>query len=166
LDRKAKSYLIKDGDIPCTPEKEPSYSYVFNFCADVTQASFPFGICEDTQMGSAIQYIDRADGFQECNVIGHYDPDRDDTYFSLLDQSDPSKGVSLKYLFGHQCPNGNLRSATIDVMCANEKEPIVDSANEPTECGYHLTMRSMFGCPLVRTAKAVSSFSRCKNSLH
>mmetsp|Transcript_41280 Transcript_41280/g.71521 ORF Transcript_41280/g.71521 Transcript_41280/m.71521 type:complete len:303 (-) Transcript_41280:990-1898(-) len=146
-DPKALSYLIKDGDIPCTPEIEPTYSYVFNFCTDVTLASFPSGVCKDTQMGAALQYIDRKDGYKECNVIGLYDAARDDTYFSLLDPKDPSKGVSMKYMFGHKCPNGQLRSATIDVMCQNTKEPIIDSATEPTECGYHLIMRSMHGCP-------------------
>lgn len=148
-DPKALSYLIKDGDIPCTPEIEPTYSYVFNFCTDVTLASFPSGVCKETQMGAALQYIDRKDGYKECNVIGLYDPARDDTYFSLLDPKDPSKGVSMKYMFGHKCPNGQLRSATIDVMCQNTKEPIIDSATEPTECGYHLIMRSMHGCPTV-----------------
>jgi hypothetical protein len=30
---RAPSYFIKDGDIPCTPEVEPSYNFVWNFCA-------------------------------------------------------------------------------------------------------------------------------------
>jgi hypothetical protein len=29
------SFEIKDGDIPCTPEEEPAYSYVWNFCGEV-----------------------------------------------------------------------------------------------------------------------------------
>jgi len=141
------SYLIKDGDIPCTPEKEPSYDYVWNFCADVTQASFP-SICSDLQAAAAIQYIDRADGYQECNVIGLYDTQRDDTYFQLLDEADPSKGVSMKYLFGHRCPTtGKLRTATVNVACANVQS-VIDSADEPTPCDYELNMRSLHGCPL------------------
>ena len=148
-DESKPSYLIKDGDIPCTPEKEPNYSYLFNFCADVTAASFPSNVCSDVQMGSAIQYIDRSDGYKECNVIGHYDPLRDDTYYSLLDTTDPSKGVSVTYQFGQKCPTGELRSATIDVMCENVKATI-DSANEPSTCAYHLVMRSQYGCPKVR----------------
>ena len=31
----APSFSIKDGDIPCTPEEEPAYSYVWNFCGEV-----------------------------------------------------------------------------------------------------------------------------------
>lgn len=149
-DESKKVYELKDGDIPCTPEKEPNYNYVFNFCGDVTTASFPKTVCSDIQMGSAIQYIDRSDGYKECNVIGHYDPERDDTYFSLLDAKDPSKGVAMTYQYGQKCPSGKLRTATINVQCANVKY-VEDSANEPTECDYHVTMRSMYGCPTVRT---------------
>lgn len=142
-------YELKDGDIPCTPEKEPNYNYVYNFCGDVTAASFPKSVCSDIQMGSAIQYIDRSDGYKECNVIGHYDPERDDTFYSLIDSSDPSKGISITYQYGQKCPSGKLRSATINVVCANEVAE-EDSANEPEECAYHVTMRSMYGCPKVR----------------
>lgn len=121
LDDNLLSYTIKDGDIPCTPEIEPSYNYIWNFCADITTKSFPTNVCNAVQMGAALQYIDRDDGYKECNVIGLYDPARDDTYFSLIDINDPSKGISMKYLYGHRCPSGQLRSATITVKCANVK---------------------------------------------
>lgn len=142
--------MIEDGDIPCTPEIEPTYDYVWNFCADVTNASVP-GFCGG-KTGAAIQYLDRAveddtdDDYEECEVIGHYDPSRDDTYFSLYDESDPSLGVSMKYLYGDKCPSGNLRSATIDIMCANTFSEIVE-AQEPSECQYHMVMKSYHGCP-------------------
>jgi hypothetical protein len=103
-------------------------------------------------MGSAIQYIDRSDGYKECNVIGHYDPLRDDTSYTLLDGADPSKGISMTYQFGQKCPNGKLRSSTIDVMCENVKA-VIDSANEPSECNYHLVLRSQYGCPTVSVAE-------------
>ena len=41
VDQNSPSYLLEDGDIPCTPETEPKYNFVFNFCADVTAASYP-----------------------------------------------------------------------------------------------------------------------------
>jgi hypothetical protein len=149
IDDKAASYFIADGDIPCTPEIERTYSYVWNFCADVTSTSFP-SVCDASRMGAALQYYQRdSDGYSECNVIGHYDPARDDTYFSLIDPNDPSQGVSMKYLFGDQCPKGQLRSATIDVLCGNVKSEIL-SALEPSTCEYHLQMKSYYGCPLVR----------------
>jgi hypothetical protein len=147
LSEKGECYYIKDGDIPCTPEIEPTFSYVWNFCADVTENSFP-AECNPAKMGSAIQYYSRADGYKECNIIGHYDASRDDTFYSLLDEKDPSKGISMRYLYGDQCPGGKLRSATIDVMCENVKVEI-DSAIEPNLCEYHMQMKSYHGCPLV-----------------
>ena len=146
---KSQCYFIKDGDIPCTPEIERSYSYVWNFCADVTSACFPTNVCKSSQMGSVLQYYHRdSDGYEECNVIGHYDASRDDTYYSLLDERDPSRGVSMKYIFGDKCPLGKLRSATLDVQCANVRFE-VESALEPTQCEYHMVMKSYHGCPLV-----------------
>lgn len=59
-----KSYLIKDGDIPCTPETEPTYSFVWNFCSDVTEESVP-SICPDEKRGAAIQYLIRKDDYTE-----------------------------------------------------------------------------------------------------
>lgn len=61
--------VIKSSDIPCTPEIEPTYSYIWNFCADVTNSSYP-KVCDQKKRGAAIQYIDRDDGFKECEVIG------------------------------------------------------------------------------------------------
>lgn len=143
-------YNIRDGDIPCTPEIEPTYSYVWNFCADVTESAFP-DVCNPQKMAAAFQYIHRlSDNYQECNIIGHYDASRDDTYFSLLNPSDPSKGVSMTYQYGDVCGKTNVfRSATIDIQCANVKAEVI-SATEPSKCQYHLTMNSYYGCPQVR----------------
>ncbi|RYH19768.1 hypothetical protein EON65_25550 [archaeon] len=144
-----KSYFIRDGDIPCTPEVERTYSFVWNFCSEVTAASFP-PVCNTNQMGAALQYFYReSDKYEECNVIGHYDPNRDDTFFHLLDGKDPSKGVSLVYQYGDKCPSGKLRSTTIDVECSNTKSLVV-SALEPDSCEYHMVMRSWYGCPQVK----------------
>lgn len=146
------SYFIKDGDIPCTPAIEPTYSYVWNLCAPITSVSFP-KICEATasKMSTALQFLNRSkDGYRECEMIGMYDEGRDDSEFSLIDMSDPSVGVSLKYTIGDKCgKTGNLyRSATIDIYCSDVHVEI-ESANEPTMCQYHFTMRSYHGCPTV-----------------
>jgi len=144
-DTTKSSYLIVDGDIPCTKEDEPTYSFLWNFCADITAASYPNDICTG-KTGAAVQYLDREDGYQECEVIGHYDPEREDTEFSLLNNQDPSKGVSLKYLYGDRCPSGVLRSTTINVHCANVHAETM-SALEPEKCQYVVEMHSMYGCP-------------------
>ena len=39
----------------------------------------------------------------------------------------------MMFQYSQKCPNGKLRSSTIDVMCENVKA-VIDSANEPTEC--------------------------------
>jgi len=58
----AKSYYILDGDIPCTPETEPAFSYTWNFCAPVTAASVP-GACSNMgKMGVALQYLPEGKG--------------------------------------------------------------------------------------------------------
>ncbi len=127
---KDKSYLIVDGDIPCTPEIEPSYSYVWNFCAKVTKESLPTICSSIHQEAAALQYLERADGYHECDVIGNYDDLRDDTHYKLIDTNNPTKGVMVTYQFGDKCPSGLLRSATIDVYCENVHSEIV-SALEP-----------------------------------
>lgn len=151
LKSNAKSYEILDGDIPCTPETEPSYTYTWNFCADVTAQSIPKA-CKMVGKNSAVafQSIYLSDTSYDCYIVGHYDPSMDDLYFSLLDPSDPSKGVSMKYPSGERCHDSaqTQRSATIDVECANTRVSIV-SAQEPSHCGYHLVMKSYYGCPKV-----------------
>lgn len=150
---KSLSYSIFDGDIPCTPEHEAKYSFAWNLCHRVTNASEPLhynnggNICKDDQRGAAIQYMNRAsDGYTECHVIGRYDSGNENSEFSLLQSSNPAAGVSMKYPLGEKCPNGALRSATIDVQCANV-EVEIDSALEPTKCQYRMLMKSWHGCP-------------------
>jgi hypothetical protein len=142
------SYHLKDGDIPCTPEHEPTYSFMWNLCGRVTEVTMPpESVCSVDQRGAAIQYLDRkSDGYKECHVIGRFSEKDEANEFSLLASHDPSQGVSMMYPYGEKCPNGMLRSATIDVMCENV-EMIIDSALEPSKCQYHMVMRSYYGCP-------------------
>lgn len=144
----AASYSIVDGDIPCTPETEPSFSYVWNMCSTVTTSSIPQTCSDMNKAGAVMQYLDFM-GTHDCYVIGKYDPENDDSTFSLLDVTDPSKGVSVKYGAGEKCSTSSqLRTSTIDIMCANVKATVV-SAQEPTPCNYHLVMKSVYGCPTV-----------------
>mmetsp|Transcript_21421 Transcript_21421/g.31021 ORF Transcript_21421/g.31021 Transcript_21421/m.31021 type:complete len:303 (+) Transcript_21421:130-1038(+) len=144
-----KSYYIKDGDIPCTPEEEPTYSYLWNFCSSVTAESMPSSdVCDPTtEKGAVIQFLDRTnDDYKECHVIGRYDSSKDDLDYNLLDERNPTKGVSMTYPLGEMCPNGAFRSATIDVVCDNV-DSVIESALEPDVCNYHMVMRSYYGCP-------------------
>ena len=174
------SYQLNDGDIPCTPETEPTFTYTFNFCADVTPQSVPQACikkgkvflihCKNVAVytqhcnllgksGVALQsmwFTDSPGGY-DCYVIGTYNPEQDDLVYSLLDPKDPSKGVTMTYPQGDLCQavgTGGVtqkvyRSATLDVVCANVPNAVVVSANEPHTCGYHLTVKSYYGCPTV-----------------
>ena len=145
-DPRQDSYEIHDGDIPCTPETEPTYSFMWNLCEKVTNASVPQNICHGKR-GAAMQYLNRTDGWTECHVIGKYDATQDDSHYTLLDSDDPSKGVSIKYAAGEKCPSGVLRTATIDLQCADTRAEVV-SALEPQVCQYHMVMRSYYGFPV------------------
>lgn len=106
-------------------------------------------VCDPTtKSGAVIQYLDRSDGYKECHVIGRYDKTKDDLSYKLLDEKNPTKGVSMKYPLGEECPGGSFRSATIDVICDNV-DYVIDSALEPETCDYHMVMRSYHGCPKV-----------------
>lgn len=169
-DQSQMSYFIKDGDIPCTPDIEPTYSYVWNLCAPVTEVSFPRTCALDggaSDMSAAIQFLNRStDGYKECEQVGQYDPDADDLHFKQLDLQDPSKGVSITYPLGDKCgpvTSSLYRSATIDVVCS-DIDVEIESATEPSMCEYHFTMKSYYGCPLscpVTTGGLCNSHGHC-----
>ncbi len=141
------SYTIVDGDIPCTPETEPSFAYTFNFCRNV--APIP-GVCSSMgKSGVALQYIDLGKKDSDCYVIGVYDPKKDDLSYSLIDKNDPSKGVSMLYPYGERCSlSGIMRSSRIDVQCYDVEMQVM-SAQATTHCSYNLVVRSYHGCPTV-----------------
>ncbi len=160
-----ESFEITDGDIPCTPEEEPSYSYTWNFCDDVTAASLP-SYCQDMgKSGVVLQHVQYPDnGGSYCYILGHYDPKVHELTYNLLDANDPSKGVSIAYPAGETCADDKAwpRSATIDVECANV-DAVVDMAQEPSTCNYHLAMKSYYGCP---TECGITKHGLCNSHGH
>lgn len=145
-----ESYTIQDGDIPCTPETEPSFNYIWNFCANVPAAALPAECSAIGKNAVVLQWANYGQGQQYCYIVGHYDQSQHELGYNLLDIHDPSKGLSITYPSGETCDSNRAvtRSATIDVECANTPYTIV-SAQEPTTCNYHLTMKSYHGCPTV-----------------
>jgi len=104
--------------------------------------------------GVVMQYKETSKTIYTCNILGHYDPKKNELEFRLLDVNDPSKGVSITYPKGESCggEHPNLqRSATIDVECSNV-EYLISSANEPQKCAYHISMKSYYGCPTVSSS--------------
>jgi len=141
-------YYIKDGDIPCTPEHEPTYSFSWNLCSKVSTDNLPSICTKQKKEGAAIQYVVRDDNYEECEVIGRYDSSHDDLGYSLLNEQNPAEGVSITYGLGDMCKKEQVqRSATIDVQCYNVDEPLIVSALEPSKCQYHIVMKSKHGCP-------------------
>lgn len=138
---------IIDGDIPCTPDTEPSYGYVWNFCADVNRASLPSSCSTTGKSGVALQYNhDYGENF--CHILAHYDDEVHTIEYTLLDSTDPTKGVSMSYPHGEECTTGaGYKTAKVDITCANTPRRVV-SAQEPDKCQYHMVMSSYYGCPL------------------
>eukprot|EP00981_Chlorochromonas_danica_P010377 scaffold3161_cov247-Ochromonas_danica.AAC.12 len=159
------AYEIVDGDIPCTPEIEPSYGYTWNFCSTVPSAAIPEECGLMGKNGVVLQHARFSETEYYCYIVGHYDPAHHELTYNLLDVTDPSKGVSVRYPAGERCSTTNTktRSATIDVQCANTPSVIV-SAQEPEECEYHLVMKSYRGCPKecpVTSSGLCSSHGHC-----
>lgn len=103
--------------------------------------------------GVVLQYADYGDkGGYYCFILGHFDSKQHELVYGLIDVKDPTKGVTVSYPAGEKCSESDstvLRSATIEVQCANVPR-IVVSAQEPSKCQYHLVMKSYYGCPTVR----------------
>eukprot|EP01036_Dinobryon_divergens_P022919 gene22919-31223_t len=144
---------IIDGDIPCTPEKEPSFGYAWNFCEDIPVDLAPVQCTGLGKKGVVLQYAQYGPDSIYCYILGH--SLGGSISYSLLDTKDPSKGVSISYPSGEQCnpsaekgdPTAGIkRSVTIDVQCANTKSRTV-SAQEPDKCAYKIAMKSFYGCP-------------------
>ncbi len=142
------AYSITDGDIPCTPENEPAFDYVWNVCANIPTSSIPSVCSALGKSGVALQYLDLP-GSGACVVLGKYDPSKDDLSYSLIDGKDPSKGVALTYAQGDRCEFINInRKATINFECANTKLKILSSLSDYS-CGYTIVMKTYYGCPTV-----------------
>jgi hypothetical protein len=81
-----------------------------------------------------------------CFLAGVYGDSS--TKVSLLDQEDPSKGISVTY-YGSYCHTPMVqRKFRIELECADKLSPIPTSALEFDHCSYTVTMPSVYGCPL------------------
>lgn len=142
------AYMIVDGDIPCTPEVEPAYGYSWNFCEDVPTSQIPSPCKRMGKTGVVLQFAEFAPDDFYCYILGYFDSTQHEVIYSQLDPKDPSKGISVRYPAGEKCTatNKKLRTATIDVECANVMS-VIQYAQEPGVCDYHLKMKSYYGCP-------------------
>lgn len=98
--------------------------------------------------GVVLQYAQYSAEDYYCYILGHYDAQLHEITYDLLDPTNPSKGVTMRYPAGEKCSatSKKTRSAVVEVECANV-ESVVTSAQEPELCEYHLHMKSYYGCP-------------------
>lgn len=142
------SYMITDGDIPCTTAKEKNFSYVFNVCAPVSRGVPDSCLKLATISSAALQVnlnnLDEKDD-DWCYSVGEYKEGT--SQLKLLDSENPTKGVKLTY-YGAPCSNGKQRQFVVEMPCADRLNPNPTSALELEHCVYTVEMPSVYGCPL------------------
>jgi hypothetical protein len=89
---------------------------------------------------------------QQCHRLGNSARTPTDAQWSLLDQTDPARGVALTYLNGEKCSGTNLaRQLTLRFECASSSSSTGNVFTEPVRetktCQYELNVASVFGCP-------------------
>jgi hypothetical protein len=113
-------------------------TYLFNICYKVTQASKPMPcIWTYSFTGAAIEFQGPS-----CFVLGRYKKQS----FALIDDEDPTAGVSIKYINGDFCSMSTKRDTVVNVYCANTLAE-VKNVEEPRSCSYSINMESYYGCP-------------------
>lgn len=159
-----------DGDIPCTANVEKNYTYYFNVCNGIS-GQLPAN-CRTAE--AALQVDERgttASADDNCYVVGRYSSsDAQTSSFSLISDSDPSKGVRLTYT-GDNCDhdaNGaqtpTPRKFHLDFRCADTPVTVPTHALEYRHCEYTVDMPSQFGCPVecpVRDRRLCSGRGHC-----
>ena len=133
---------------------EANYTYVFNICGAV-QDGIPdkCDTINGLNTAAALQVNTRgtvAEGDDWCFKVGAYSDQT--SKLQLLDERDPTKGVSLTY-YGDFCnaKRGQRpipRTFKIELSCADRLSPVPAPGYEPTACGYTVYMPSVYGCPV------------------
>ena len=135
-------------------------TYIFNVCANIVMPPQWAQICP-SGYGPAYQIINDR-GSEACFALGiNLDIlGSAKATWSLVDPTDPSRGVSLTYLSSYNdglCPNNQPRAFTIDFGCADYPFPPPGQApgaahianiDEVDMCTYRAHSWSRAGCPL------------------
>lgn len=133
-------YSVKD----VYDTEERNYTYVFNIC---NNANIPSESCGPTDAGDgpapAFQVYD--DG--RCWRLGN---SWQNVKYALLDEDDPTQGVSLTYKKGDVChlDKDIDREMTIKMKCSESWGMIPDSTVLEETCHYELMFETVYGCPL------------------
>lgn len=131
-------YTARDQD----EQKGRQYTYYFSVCGNT---QLPFGYCDPTKSlpASPAYQVQKAD--KKCFRLGSASPGE----FALIDEKDPSKGISLTYRGGENCTVGSFkkeRTFTINFNCLTGSEE-VQARVEERNCDYTINFNSPAGCP-------------------
>lgn len=134
------SYHVKD----IRDTVENNYTYVFNVCG---YANSPMPECDKTAAGTgpapAFQVYDYDKGCHRLGGVGEQF-----RTFALLDEDDPTYGVSLTYSGGDKCSGGTVeRQMTVKFICAESWGNTPNARVKEDECSYELEFQTVFGCP-------------------
>lgn len=129
------NYIVKD----IIDSIERNYTYVFNVCDNVGHV--PDEMCSP-ELAPAYQI-----GDDFCHRLAN---DPTDAAWTLIDEDNPTQGVSMTYMGGDICENTNIdRKLTINFQCSTElglsefeHERVVEE-----HCHYSLSVSTVFGCP-------------------
>lgn len=86
--------------------------------------------------------------------------------WKLLDEDDPTGGVSLTYKNGELCDGTLMRSLTINLLCKDE-EDVPDRVVVEQDCHYTVEYPTLMACPLqcplgVTNRQLCSGHGRCE----
>eukprot|EP01036_Dinobryon_divergens_P043592 gene43592-58055_t len=140
------SYIITDGVIPCTTTVQPNYTYIYNICNPLASGA-PSSCTYLTDYSKAASVrIDVSDPTHEsCEITGFYSEST--MKIQLIDQEDPTKGISVIY-YGDYCSNPTTqRRFIINLECEDRLSPVPTQAYEISHCVHTISMPSVYGCP-------------------
>lgn len=130
-----------------TSAQDPSdYLYDFNVCSNVDDTPSQ---CKDTGAKVPAYQINKGD--DTCKTLSNSDGS---WAWSLIDSTNPAKGVKLAYSGGQACSNGDERALTVVFPCEDEAGTDVTGTSqgevdalETGHCKYEVSLGSHYGCP-------------------
>jgi len=108
--------------------------YFINVCGEVTTANTQeckgASVCQETL----------ADDHNNAGSL------KSQTFFASND-TEPGKGIMVKYSNGDKCSNGDPRTTTISITCDPYcDDPLIDMVKEVAHCSYSVHITSKYGC--------------------
>jgi len=142
------SYRVRDFD----DGPERNYTYVFNVCGNAAVPEEE-DRCVETESGSGPAPVFQIFNDGRCWRLGKMQTLKaHNLKWALLDQQDPTKGVSMTYLNGDKCSfvrekKNVTREFTIRFKCSDAYGRDPDARVEEDTCAYGIDFETIFGCP-------------------